>query len=243
MPSTTKVPSDKLFVSEPPPSWFGNPENPAAGAAPGWTNGNWLKSRFHFSFAEYSNGANDGFGCMRVMNDDLVQPARGFGTHGHANMEIVTYIVEGALTHQDSMGTSETLGRGAIQFMTAGNGVRHSEHNRDKANPLRFIQIWLTPNRSGLTPNYGSHSTEAADRANRWFHMVSPVAGAGAGGGIAPVQINQDASIRVAEMAPGFTLPITLGPGRQAYLLCMEGGASGGGGAGGDAAFLLGRHD
>ena len=110
-PQMRKVPHAKLFVSEPPPEWFGNPENPSSGAAPGWNNDNWLKSRFHFSFAEYSNGGNDDYGVLRVMNDDLVQPGRGFGTHGHANMEICTYIVEGSLTHKDSMGTSETLGQ------------------------------------------------------------------------------------------------------------------------------------
>lgn len=227
-----KIPNSKLFVSEPPPSWFGNPENPSSGAAPGWTNDNWLKSRFHFSFAEYNNAGNADFGVLRVMNDDLVQPGRGFGTHGHANMEIVTYIVEGSLTHKDSMGTGETLGRGAVQFMTAGTGVRHSEHNLDKNAPLRFIQMWLVPNRGGLTPNYGSHETTKEARANQWCHVVSPVAGAGAAAGAAPVQINQDANIRVAEMDPGVTLPLSVEAGRQAYLLCMEGAA-------GD----LGRHD
>ena len=225
-PSARKIPNSKLFVSEPPPSWFGNPENPSPDTrAPGWNNDNWLKSRFHFSFAEYNNQANADFGVLRVMNDDLVQPTRGFGTHGHANMEIVTYIVEGSLTHKDSMGTSETLGRGAVQFMTAGKGVRHSEHNLDKNKPLRFIQMWLVPNAGGLAPNYGSHVTDSSSRADKWCHVVSPVTGAGPAGGTAPVQINQDANIRVAELSPGFTLPLSVGAGRQAYLLCMEGSA------------------
>lgn len=122
-----KIAQSKLGVSEPNPRWFGNPANA--------TNENWLKSRFHFSFAEYSNPANMGFGILRVMNDDLVQPNRGavvcsvvwkswdftlfagFGEHGHSNAEICTYIVDGYLTHQDSMGTSETLSRGDVQFM------------------------------------------------------------------------------------------------------------------------------
>ena len=106
------IPAERLHVSEPPPHLFGNPPNPG-GEKRGWSNANWLKSRFHFSFAEYSNHKNASFGVLRVMNDDLVMPKRGFGEHGHANMEIVTYIVEGRLTHQDSTGTSETLGRGA----------------------------------------------------------------------------------------------------------------------------------
>lgn len=110
-----KIPNARLAVSEPNPSWFGNPGNELKN--PLWTNGNWLKSRFHFSFAEYSNPRNAEFGVLRVMNDDLVQPNRGFGTHPHRNVEICTYIVDGSLTHQDSMGTEETLNRGAIQFM------------------------------------------------------------------------------------------------------------------------------
>ena len=131
-----KVPQSKLGVSggtnfnlhltdshltfdslEPNPSWFGNPGNEATN--PKWTNKNWLKSRFHFSFAEYSNPRNTGFGVLRVMNDDLVQPNRGFGEHPHRDTEICTYVVEGELTHADSMGTEETLSRGAIQFMVS----------------------------------------------------------------------------------------------------------------------------
>ena len=232
-----KVPAERLFVSEPPPEWFGNPANPS-GDKRGWSNANWLKSRFHFSFAEYNNHENSELGVLRVMNDDLVQPKRGFGTHGHQNMEICTYIVQGSLTHKDSMGTAETLGRGAVQFMTAGRGVRHSEHNLDSSKPLRFIQMWIVPNRGGLEPNYGSHSTSKEERANRWCSLVSPVAGAGVNGGTAPVQINQDASIRVSELDAGTSLPLTVPEGRQAYLLCMEGAVDDAGGAVG-----LERHD
>ena len=116
---------------------FGNGQNPSND--PAWTNNNWLKSRFHFSFAEYHNPKNSSYGVLRVMNDDLVQPKRGFGTHPHRNMEIITYIVHGKLTHKDSMGSAECLGRGSIQFMTAGKGVSHSEYN-DTEKPLRFIQ-------------------------------------------------------------------------------------------------------
>ena len=237
-PEMRKIPNSKLFVSEPPPQWFGNESNPPKGSAPGWTNENWLKSRFHFSFAEYNTHKNADYGVLRVMNDDLVQPGRGFGTHGHANMEIVTYIVEGSLTHKDSMGTSESLGRGSIQFMTAGTGVRHSEHNLDKSNPLRFIQMWITPNAGGLAPNYGSHETSPDERKNRWCRLVGPVPGAGANAGTAPVQINQDAGISVAEIDAGQTLPLSVPTGRQAYLLCVEGSATDG--AGGES---LERHD
>jgi quercetin 2,3-dioxygenase len=134
-----KIPSNKLFVSEPNPAWFGNGPNEKSNAH--WTNANWLKSRFHFSFAEYSNDDNSNYGVLRVLNDDLVQPDRGFGEHPHRDVEICTYVVEGSLTHEDSMGTAESLGRGAVQFMTAGRGVSHSEFNKDKTNPLRFLQV------------------------------------------------------------------------------------------------------
>ena len=119
------IPEDSLYHSEPPPSMFGNDENEDS---PTWTNPNWLKSRFHFSFAEYHDPSNDHFGVLRVMNDDLVQPLRGFGMHPHRDMEIVTYILEGHLTHQDSMnrGMAQKIGRGSVQFMTAGTGVRET---------------------------------------------------------------------------------------------------------------------
>jgi len=134
-----------------------------------WTNKNWLMSRFHFSFAEYNNPQNSNFGVLRVMNDDLVQPKRGFGEHPHRDVEICTYIVEGALTHQDSIGTPpETLSRGSVQFMTAGKGVSHSEHNLSPTDPLRFIQIWITPNQHSLKPAYGSSMGNEEKRKNQW---------------------------------------------------------------------------
>ena len=220
--SVQVVPNQKLYTSEPDPSWFGNGPNP--GNDPSWTNQNWLKSRFHFSFAEYHNPKNSNFGVMRVMNDDLVQPHRGFGTHPHANMEIITYIVEGALTHEDSMGTSESLGRGSIQFMTAGAGVRHSEFNHgDK--PLRFIQTWIVPTHSGLQPNYGSFAAQNEKEKqciNELKHLVGNVKNASESNK-APVKINQDVDTYGAEMQMGQMLKHELPAGRQGYLLCLEG--------------------
>eukprot|EP00971_Amphidinium_carterae_P113623 2251441-Amphidinium_carterae.1 len=202
---------------------FGNEHNPSDGV--GWTNGNWLKSRFHFSFAEYHNGPGQ-YGVLRVMNDDLVQPQRGFGTHPHRDMEIITFIAEGELTHQDSMGTSETLGRGSVQFMTAGHGIRHSEHNLNAQAPLRFIQSWIVPRRRGLEPNYGSFSgstaTATAARRNAWAHVVGDVKAAGEDA--ASVRINQDCNMFVAELTPEATSPpLELRGDRQAYMLCIEG--------------------
>lgn len=212
-----KVPQEILGVSEPDPRMFGNVANQPN--HPRWNNSNWLKSRFHFSFAEYFNPRNQNFGVLRVMNDDLVQPERGFGTHGHRDAEICTYVISGALTHKDSMGTAETLERGAIQFMTAGHGVRHSEHNLGNE-PLRFIQMWLTPRRRGLTPNYGSAVGSEADRRNQWAHLVSDTAESESK---TDVKINTDANIFVAEIFDGHALPLEISEARQAYMLCLEG--------------------
>jgi redox-sensitive bicupin YhaK (pirin superfamily) len=211
-----KVSQAKLGVSEPNPYNFGNEANERND--PSWTNDNWLKSRFHFSFAEYYNPANQNFGVLRVMNDDLVQPKRGFGTHGHRDAEICTYVIEGNLTHTDSMGTEESLASGAIQFMTAGSGVRHSEHNRSPT-PLRFIQMWLTPRTRGLTPNYGSSPGDQSKRTNQWHHMVSDVQN----NAETDVKINTDANMFAAEIEEGKELVLEIKEGRQAYVLCVDG--------------------
>lgn len=219
-PMLAKVPASGMFVSEPPPHLFGNPANEKAHRA--WTNANWLKSRFHFSFAEYRDARNQNFGALRVLNDDLVQPARGFGQHPHRDMEIATIVLgPGSLTHKDSMGTEETLHRGAVQFMTAGTGVYHEEHNRDPENPLRFLQTWIVPRKRGLSPNYGSYTpASASEYANGWSHLVSDVGGAG------KVNINQDFNIYMAEVDAGVSLPpLALPAGRQAYVVCAEGAA------------------
>lgn len=217
-PSVRVIPNAKLYVSEPEPQWFGNTAN--AVDDPAWTNKNWLKSRFHFSFAEYNNFANTNFGVVRVMNDDLVQPRRGFGTHPHSNMEIVTYVVDGELTHVDSIGTKESLGRGSIQFMTAGSGIRHSEYN-DGDKPLRFIQTWIMPSKSNLKPNYGSYRGDPNLRKNKLHHLVSDVKDSSVS---TPVQVNQDVNTFVSELNKGAKIVHELPPGRQAYLLCIEGG-------------------
>lgn len=211
-------------MSEPDPRMFGNGMNTPS--AKGWNNKNWLKSRFHFSFAEYHDGPPN-FGVLRVMNDDLVQPGRGFGTHSHRDMEIITYVVEGSLTHEDSMGTQETLGRGSVQFMTAGTGIRHSEHNLDAERPLRFIQSWVVPRARGLKPNYGSMVGDVAaaeTRRNEWAHIVSDVKNAGSK---APVQINQDCNVFVTELDAGVVSPpLEVSVGRAVYMLVVEGGFS-----------------
>jgi len=223
LPYIKIVPASELHVSEPNPRWFGNRPNPKSDTC--WTNKNWLKSRFHFSFADYHNASNINFGTLRVMNDDLVQPHRGFGTHPHSNMEIITYIVDGALTHQDSMGTQETVGRGGIQFMTAGTGIQHSEYNHgDK--PLRFVQTWIKPRSGSLKPNYGSYKGSAAaeERKNKLFHLVSDVAKDSSTTTTTPVKINQDTDVYASELDLGKKVNFELPKGRHGYLLCIEGG-------------------
>jgi redox-sensitive bicupin YhaK (pirin superfamily) len=213
-----RIAGSALYVSEPEPWMFGNLENEAGNK--NWSNKNWLKSRFHFSFAEYHNRNNQNFGVLRVMNDDLVQPKRGFGTHPHRDMEICTYVVDGFLTHKDSMGTSETIGRGAVQYMSAGTGVRHSEHNLDETKPLRFIQMWIVPRRQGLTPRYGSASVPLESRKNTFFHLVSDVENPTVA---TPVKVHQDVNMYVAELEPGKRAEVAIREGRQAYILCIEG--------------------
>jgi len=220
-PTSIKIiPEDKLYKSEPNPMWFGNPSNPRFDDA--WTNKNWLKSRFHFNFAEYSSGHNVDFGVLRVLNDDLVQPKRGFGAHPHRDMEIITYIVEGNLTHQDSTGSKETLGRGSIQFMTAGTGIQHSEFNHENK-PLRFVQVWITPRARGLPANYGSYDASSqtlSTTLNKLQHLGSDAKNAAA---TTPVKLNQDVDCHAAELELGESVSISVPKGRQAYLLCIEG--------------------
>ncbi len=156
------------------------------------------------------------------MNDDLVQPDRGFGEHPHRDVEICSYIVEGDLSHKDSMGTQETLNRGAIQFMTAGSGVYHSEHNLNKVNPLRFIQIWITTRKRGLTPNYGSFIGDYNKRHNSWSHLVSDTQNKED----VPIKINQDVNLFVTELDENISLSLEIKENRQAYLLCIEGSVS-----------------
>ena len=221
------IPSTKLYTSEPNSIYFGNPPNPPPNH-PTWDHrsANWLQSRFHFSFAEYSNPQNTNFGILRVLNDDFVQPSRGFGTHGHTDMEIITYVVEGELTHKDSMGTKETLGPGSVQFMTAGRGIRHSEYNDSEEDGLRFVQSWIVPRKKGLEPKYGSFdpSSDTTDGScavrNEWRHLVSDVQN---GSVRTPVQIEQDANLYVAKLDGGKSLPFVLSQNRMAYVLCVDG--------------------
>ena len=176
----------------------------------------WLKSKFHFSFAEYYNPSNINFGVLRVINDDLVKPGTGFDTHPHRDMEIISYIVDGELTHGDSMGNKRTLSRGHVQYMSAGTGVFHSEHNLGEET-LRFLQIWIYPDKNGYEPNYGDYKFEWNDRKNKWLNIVSSKEGN------APIKVNQDVNIFVLELDKDKEIEFKVEEGRQAYLVQIEG--------------------
>jgi len=182
----------------------------------GRSNHGWLKSVFHFSFADYYNPKNINFGRLRVINDDLVEAGTGFGLHPHKDMEIISYVIDGHLTHGDSMGNNNTITRGAIQYMSAGTGVYHSEHNKGDS-ILRFLQIWIMPDQVGLSPNYGDFQFNWEDRKNKWLHMVSSISGN------APIKINQDANIYSLELEQGKDISFPVSQGRQAYLVQIEG--------------------
>jgi redox-sensitive bicupin YhaK (pirin superfamily) len=181
----------------------------------------WLDSHFHFSFAEYYNPENMQFGALRVVNDDVVQPGTGFDTHPHRDMEILSYVVDGRLSHADSMQNEATLTRGQVQYMSAGTGVLHSEHNWAKE-PLRFLQIWILPDRKGYKPDYGDFRFALEDRFDRWLPIASGVENKESA---APIRIHADINAYAAILSKGKSLDFKVAGGRQAYLVMIEGGA------------------
>lgn len=185
----------------------------------GSSNLGWLRSKFHFSFAEYFNPDNINFGVLRVINDDLIEAGTGFDTHPHRDMEIITYVIDGELTHKDSMNNENTIGRGHVQYMSAGKIVYHSEHNFGN-DILRLLQIWIYPDKLGYKPNYGDFRFDWEDRKNKWLHMVSSKVGA------APIKINQDMNIYSLELEKGKEIEFQVSSERQAYLVQIEGTSS-----------------
>src|SRR6187455_122623 len=149
----------------------------------------WLDSFHSFSFADYHDPEHMGFGALRVINEDRVQPGQGFGTHGHRDMEIISYVLEGALAHQDSMGTGSTIVPGDVQRMSAGNGVRHSEFNHEKAKVTHFLQIWIEPSVNGIPPSYEQKHFAADDKRGRLRLIAS------SDGSDGSVTIHQDARV------------------------------------------------
>ena len=183
----------------------------------GKSNLGWLESRFHFSFAEYRNPNNINFGVLRVLNDDIVHPMSGFDMHPHSNMEIISYIVDGEITHKDSMGNVETLKRGEVQYLSAGDGIYHSEHNLHKSLDLRLLQIWIIPPKVGLPRLYGSKRYEKNQRENKLLNIVSSQ------NGNADIKIYQDINIYISELEIGKSLDFTINENRQVYFVQIEG--------------------
>jgi len=176
----------------------------------------WLKSVFHFSFADYYNPENINFGVLRVLNDDIISPKTGFDTHPHNDMEIISYVVKGELTHGDSMDNTSKLHRGHVQYMSAGTGITHSENNT--AVPyLRILQMWITPNAKGLEPTYGEYKFNWPERKNKWLPIFSGDEGE------APIHINQDANGYVTCLDYKQKTTFEVGPDRQAYFVQIEG--------------------
>lgn len=176
----------------------------------------WLETTYHFSFADYFDEANINFGVLRVLNDDHIAPHSGFDSHPHKDMEILTYVVNGTLTHKDSLGNTETLTRGQMQYLSAGTGIQHSEYNEGDE-PLRLLQIWIHPDQKDHQPTYGEYHFEWEARHNEWLHMVSDIHGK------APITVNQDVNIYTIFLDEDNTAEINVGEGRQAYLMQIEG--------------------
>jgi quercetin 2,3-dioxygenase len=183
----------------------------------GHGNRGWLDSRHTFSFADYHDPAHMGFRALRVINEDRVQPSQGFGTHSHRDMEIISYVLDGELAHQDSMGTGSVLRPGDVQRMSAGTGVRHSETNPSASKPVHFLQIWLLPARRGVPPSYEQKRFEVADRAGRLRLVASPDGRDGS------ISVNQDADVYAGLFKPGQGARLDLRPGRHAWVQVARG--------------------
>jgi redox-sensitive bicupin YhaK (pirin superfamily) len=184
-------------------------------AARGRTAIDWLDSRHTFSFGDYHDPAWMGFRGLRVINDDIIQPGSGFGTHPHRDMEIVTWVLSGALKHQDSTGGGGIVRPGDVQGMSAGGGIWHSEFNASEREPVRLLQIWIQPRRRGTTPRYGQASVPLAARRRRWAAVAGPDGAA--------LRLGADAAVLDALLEPGQRLPYALAPGRHAWLQVATG--------------------
>ncbi len=177
----------------------------------------WLQSQHSFSFADYHDPLHMGWGNLRVINEDRVAPGKGFGTHGHRDMEIVSYVLSGSLAHRDSMGNVETIPAGDVQRMSAGSGVTHSEFNPSPDTPVHFLQIWLLPDRRAIAPDYEQASLAEADRRGRLQRIAAPP---GAGGAVA---MQADATIYAGLFDGDEQARLALEPERKGYVHMVRG--------------------
>jgi redox-sensitive bicupin YhaK (pirin superfamily) len=177
----------------------------------------WLDTRHTFSFAAYHDPAQMGFRALRVINEDRVLPGQGFGTHGHRDMEILSYVLSGELAHRDSSGGGGALRPGEVQRMSAGTGIRHSEFNGSPAEPVHFLQIWLLPDRPGHPPSYEQRAFPAAERRGRLRLVASPDGAEGS------TTLHQDARVFAALLGEGQQAALALRPGRHAWVQVARG--------------------
>jgi len=184
----------------------------------GSTGAAWLKSRHSFSFSDYYDSQFMGFGPLRVINEDWVIPKAGFGTHGHKNMEIITYVLSGELTHKDSLGTGSTIRPGEIQLMSAGKGILHSERNNSSAEEVHLLQIWIMPNEMNGKPGYQQKTFPPEEMHNRFRLVVSPDGAEGS------LVMKQDARLLAARIDAGETILSPLKEGRKYWLQIARGG-------------------
>jgi redox-sensitive bicupin YhaK (pirin superfamily) len=185
----------------------------------GHANHGWLDSHHSFSFAGYHDPAHMGFGALRVINEDRVTPGSGFGTHGHRDMEIITYVLEGELGHKDSIGNGSVIRPGDVQRMSAGTGIRHSEYNH-AAQETHFLQIWIEPNVTGIAPGYEEKRFEAAEKRGRLKLVASPDGADGS------VLIHQDARLYAGLFNGAESATLELAAGRRAYVHVARGSVS-----------------
>jgi len=183
----------------------------------GHANHGWLDSYHTFSFADYYDPREMGFGPLRVINEDRVQGGKGFGTHPHRDMEIISYVLEGALEHKDSIGTGSVIRPGDVQRMSAGTGVLHSEYNHSPDSGVHFLQIWIEPNRRGVEPSYEQKHFPAEEKRGRLRLVASPDGAEGS------VSIYQDARVYAAVLEAGDSVTHALADGRRAYVHVARG--------------------
>jgi redox-sensitive bicupin YhaK (pirin superfamily) len=187
------------------------------GAERGYVDFGWLRSFHSFSFGDYYDPRHMGFSSLRVINEDRVSPGSGFPTHGHRDMEIVSYVLEGELAHQDSMGNGSVIRPGDVQRMSAGTGVRHSEYNHARDATTHFLQIWIVPDKQGIAPGYEEKNFPAAEKRGRMRLVASPDGADGS------VHIHQDARMYVALVNGNEAIEQTLDPARRAYVHVARG--------------------
>lgn len=182
--------------------------------------GGWFRARWHFSFDQYRDPEHDGFGAMRVFNDDRLVPGAVWPMHPHRDVEGLTYVVEGSFGHEDNVGGPPgPLPAGSVQRMTLGSGALHSERNASQTEPMRFIQIWILPDAGGLPPGVEQRVFTTADRTNRLLRVIGPDGGE-------VVKVHQDASVHVARLEAGTEVVHRLGEDRGAYVYLIEGAAA-----------------